>query len=61
MRFGGANPERTTCVGLSRAETHEQETARKLVRDDTRRHQVRVCVDVRDEEVAGSNPVTRPL
>ena len=38
VRFGGANPERTTCEHLSHDETHEQEDAGQPARNGTRHH-----------------------
>jgi hypothetical protein len=54
----GANPERTTCACPSRPETGKQNAAGQPACGGTRRHQPAAHVRVRDEEVAGSNPVT---
>ena len=50
VQLGGANPERTTCVPVSRHDTHEYKPAAQSARDGTRRHQPRARVHVRDEE-----------
>ena len=56
MRFGGANPERTTCGSPSRPKTHEQERAGQPARDDTShqpptaRGRVRVLPATLDED-----------
>src|SRR4051794_10595205 len=52
VRFGGANPEQTTCERPSRPNTHEHDHAAQAARDGTRRHQPRARIRVRDEEVA---------
>ena len=57
VRFGGANPERTTCERLSRPETHEQEHAGQQVHDGTRHHQASARVHVRDEDIRANREV----
>jgi hypothetical protein len=58
VRFGGANPERTTCEPPPRPETHEQEHSGQPVHGGTGRQQPGARVRILNEEVAGSNPVT---
>jgi hypothetical protein len=54
----GANPEQTAWQRPAHPETHEQEHAGQDGRGGTGRHGLGDRVRVRDEEVAGSNPVT---
>ena len=58
-QLGGANPERTSCVPVSRHDTHEYKPAAQSARDGTRRHQPRARVHVRDEEVVAESRLLR--
>jgi hypothetical protein len=58
MVGAGANPEHTNQQRPPYPDSHKHEHAGPTAHDGTKRQQPRPRVHVRDEEVAGSNPVT---
>ena len=55
VRFGGANPERTTCHRLPHRETHKHKDTAHRVHDGTACQQTAARVRVRDEEVVAES------